>query len=56
MEHQLDKIHVINDFLVLKTLYSLSDENTELLIRDRLSFREFLGLSFSDVVPDARTI
>jgi IS5 family transposase len=42
--------------LILKTLYNLSDEQTELLIRDRLSFREFLGLSFSDTVPDARTI
>jgi hypothetical protein len=27
-----------------------------LLIRDRLSFREFLGLLFSDTVPNARTI
>ncbi|MDR1492164.1 MAG: transposase [Planctomycetaceae bacterium] len=42
--------------LILKTLYNLSDETTELLIRDRLSFREFLDLSFSDTVPDARTI
>ncbi|MDR2705921.1 MAG: transposase, partial [Planctomycetaceae bacterium] len=42
--------------LVLKSLYNLSDENTELFIRDRLSFREFLGLGFSDRVPDARTI
>jgi transposase len=98
LEAQLDKIHVLNDFLVrlnilitwsiflaplstlrtehdpskggrppfdsllmfkiliLKTLYNLSDEQTELLIRDRLSFREFLGLSFSDTVPNARTI
>jgi hypothetical protein len=32
--------------LVLKSLYNLSDENTELFIRDRLSFREFLGLGF----------
>jgi IS5 family transposase len=42
--------------LILKTLYNLSDENTELFIRDRLSFREFLGLTLSDRVPDARTI
>jgi IS5 family transposase len=41
---------------ILKTLYNLSDEHTELLIRDRLSFREFFGLSFSDAVLDARTI
>ena len=42
--------------LILKSLYNLSDEQTELQIRDRLSFREFLGLTFADVVPDARTI
>ena len=42
--------------LVLKTTYNLSDESTELQIRDRLSFREFLGLTFADTVPDARTI
>jgi hypothetical protein len=29
--------------LILKTRYNLSDENTELFIRDRLSFREFLA-------------
>ncbi|MDR2439531.1 MAG: transposase, partial [Planctomycetaceae bacterium] len=44
------------NILILKTPYHLSDENTELLIRGRLSFREFLGLRLSDVVPDARTI
>jgi len=42
--------------LVLKNLHNLSDEQTELQIRDRLSFRDFLGLSFSDIVPDAKTI
>jgi IS5 family transposase len=42
--------------LVLKKLYNLSDEQTELQIRDRLSFRDFLGLNFSDIVPDAKTI
>jgi hypothetical protein len=42
--------------LVLKSLYNLSDEQTELFIRDRLSFREFLGLTFADTIPDARTI
>jgi IS5 family transposase len=41
---------------VLKFLYNLSDENTELYIRDRLSFRHFLGLRLSDRVPDAKTI
>jgi hypothetical protein len=42
--------------LVLKSLYNLSNENMESFIRDRLSFREFLGLGFFDRVPDARTI
>jgi IS5 family transposase len=42
--------------LILKILYNLSDENTELFIRDRLSFREFLGLTLADKVPDARAI
>jgi IS5 family transposase len=43
--------------LVLKAMYNLSDEQTELQIRDRISFRNFLGLtSFADIVPDAKTI
>jgi transposase len=42
--------------LVLKSMYNLSDEMTELLIRDRISFRDFLGLTFADTVPDAKTI
>ena len=31
--------------LILQTAYSLSDERTEYLIKDRLSFMRFLGLS-----------
>ena len=42
--------------IVLKKYYNLSDEQTEAQIRDRLSFRDFLGLNFSDRVPDAKTI
>ena len=42
--------------LILKSLHNLSDEETERQIRDRLSFRDFLGLAFSDIVPDAKTI
>lgn len=42
--------------LVLKSLYNLSDEKTEEQIRDRISFRDFLDLSFTDTVPDAKTI
>ena len=42
--------------LILQARHSLSDELTEFLIRDRLSFMRFLGLSFADPVPDANTI
>jgi transposase len=42
--------------LILKTVYNLSDDQVELQIRDRLSFRAFSGLSFSDTVPDSKTI
>jgi IS5 family transposase len=38
------------------TVYNLSDENTELQIRDRISFRIFLGLDMGDTIPDAKTI
>ena len=42
--------------LVIQTANTLSDERTEYLINDRLSFMRFLGLGLSDRVPDARTI
>ena len=42
--------------LVLQSLYNLSDEQTELMIRDRLSFMRFLDLGLEDPVPDATTI
>ena len=42
--------------LVLQRMYHLSDAQTEYQIRDRLSFRRFLGLSSGDKVPDAKTI
>uniref|UniRef100_UPI0038D1AE28 transposase n=1 Tax=Gluconobacter wancherniae TaxID=1307955 RepID=UPI0038D1AE28 len=37
-------------------LNNLSDERTEYLINDRLSFMRFLGLRLSDRVPDAKTV
>ena len=43
-------------FLILQSLYNLSDEATEMQILDRLSFRRFLGLGINDRVPDATTI
>jgi hypothetical protein len=42
--------------LVLQTLYTLSDEQTEYQLRDRLSFMRFVGLALHDPVPDAKTI
>ena len=42
--------------LILQTSHNLSDERTEYLIKDRLSFMRFLGLGLSDTVPDANTI
>src|SRR6202035_4179428 len=42
--------------LVLQASHSLSDERTEYLIRDRLSFMRFLGLGLADTVLKANTI
>jgi IS5 family transposase len=42
--------------VVLQSLHNLSDEQTEYLIRDRLSFMRFLDLELEDPVPDATTI
>ena len=42
--------------LVIQTLNNLSDEQTEYLINDRLSFMRFLDLGLSDRVPDAKTV
>ena len=42
--------------LILQKLYTLSDEQAEFMIRDRLSFMRFLGLGMKDRAPDATTI
>jgi IS5 family transposase len=42
--------------LILQTLYTLSDDQTEYQLRDRLSFMRFAGLALHDPVPDAKTI
>ncbi|GBR30074.1 transposase [Acetobacter orleanensis NRIC 0473] len=42
--------------LVIQTLNNLSDERTEYLINDRLSFMRFLGLGRSRKVPAIRSI
>ena len=42
--------------LIIQAQNSVSDDRTEFLIDDRLSFMRFLGLSLGDAVPDAKTI
>lgn len=41
--------------LVIKSMYNLSFEKLEYLIKDRLSFQRFLGIDLSNRVPDANT-
>ena len=47
---------VMFKIILLKRFYNLSDEQTEYQINDRLSFKEFLGLSSGERIPDSRTI
>ena len=47
---------LIFKILLLQTLYTLSDDQTEYQIKDRLSFMRFLDLSLNQSVPDAKTI
>jgi transposase, IS5 family len=42
--------------LVLQSLNNLSDDQTEFMIKDRLSFMRFLGLDFEDTVSGAKTL
>jgi transposase, IS5 family len=42
--------------LVLQALYNQSDDTLEYQLRDRLSFRHFMGLGLEDAVPDAKTL
>src|ERR1700745_859895 len=42
--------------IILQPSHNLSDERTEYLIKDGLSFMRFLGLGLADAVPDANTI
>jgi transposase, IS5 family len=42
--------------LVLQSLYTLSDDQTEYQLKDRWSFMRFVGLALHDPVPDAKTI
>jgi transposase, IS5 family len=47
---------VMFKILVLQTLYTLSDDQAEYQLRDRLSFMRFVGLALHDPAPDANTI
>jgi IS5 family transposase len=42
--------------LIIQSLYSLSDEQAEFQINDRLSFQRFLGLGLESPSPDQKTI
>ena len=42
--------------VVLQTLYTLSDDQTEYQLKDRLSLMRGLGLALHDPVPNAKTI
>jgi len=42
--------------VMLQQWYRISDDMTEYVINDRLSFQRFLGLALDDKVPDAKTI
>jgi transposase, IS5 family len=42
--------------LVLQTWYSLSDEQTQFQILDRMTFKRFLGLAPEVAIPDQKTI
>lgn len=42
--------------VLLQTINNLSDEQTEYQCLDRLSFQRFLGVSFADKIPDAKTL
>jgi len=42
--------------IFVQRLYNLSDDQIEFQINDRMSFRRFLEISFSDAVPDCKTV
>ena len=49
-EIMMFKITLLQDF------NNISDDNTEYLINDRLSFQRFLGMELGEKSPDAKTI
>ena len=48
--------YAVLKFKMLQAQHGLSFEQTELLVRDRLSWMRFCGLSIADPVPDANTL
>src|SRR3712207_4585282 len=46
----------MSSVLALQTLYTLSDEQAEYQLKDRLSLMRFAGLALHEPVPDATTI
>lgn len=42
--------------LILQATNGMRDEATEYFMRDRLTWKRFLGLEIADAVPDANTI
>ena len=47
---------VMFKILVLASMHNLSDERMEFLIRDRFSWRRFLGFQIGEPTPDQKTI
>ena len=51
----IDEI-VMFKMLLLQDLHNLSDDATEYLINDRLSFQRFMGMELGEKAPDAKTL
>lgn len=51
-----DAVRMFRVLLLLQALYTLSDDQAEYQLRDRLSFMRFAGLELQDAVPDVKTI
>lgn len=47
---------ILFKFLLIQRFYSLSDEDAEFQLLDRLSFQRFVGLTLADKAPDQNTL
>ena len=52
----LRSFHVRGTIHLYRALYTLSDDQTEYQLCDRLSFMRFVGLGLHNPFPDAKTI